>query len=168
MSQFSIFEPENVIFTQLWVVGWSVATKKPIQPLGPGVSSFIYRVMALYWLSETCYFDFFVVFPHPFSYSITLFRMTSHFFRITSSFWYYFHTFSVLPHPFGIIFALFVVSLHLFGIIPTRLAVLHHPFAITSYVTNSANFPFIALLLTAANPELLYTRSNLKCSVLDI
>jgi hypothetical protein len=134
--------------------------------------------MGLNRLSETCYFDFFlsyyitffvlhhtvsyylillVLFSHFLSYYFTPFRITSHCFCITSSFWYHFHTFYVLPHPFGIIFTLFVVLLHLFGIISTLLAilVLLHPFAITSYVTNCVNLTIIALLLTAANPELL-------------
>ena len=108
----------------------------------------IYRVMVLYRLSKTCYCDFFVVLHHPFSYYVTLFRITSQFFRITSSFWYYFHTFSVLHHPFVIIFTLLVVLLHLFGIISTLLAVLPHSFAITSSFTDSFDLPFIALLLT--------------------
>ena len=82
------------------------------------VFSIFYRVMVLYRLSKTCYFDFL-------SYYLTLFG-------ITSSFLVLHHTFSILLHPFGIIFTLFPLFIHPFGIIFTLLVILLHLFGVIS------------------------------------
>ena len=119
-----------------WMVGGKNLRRKI--PRYSEVCGIIYRVMVLYRLSKTCYFDFFcritspfLVLLHPFWYYITLFPILLHpfgiiftlFSHITSSFWYYFHTFGHITSPFWCYFRTF------------------------------SRLPSIALLLTAANPE---------------
>ena len=72
----------------------------------------IYRV--LYRLNKTYYLYFFVVLPHLFRITSSIWYNFHTFSLITSSFWYNFYTFSILPHPFGIIFTLFSYYLILF------------------------------------------------------
>ena len=109
--------------TQLWFNKHAIIEymRTKITIIFTYVCHIIYRVMVLYRLSKTCYFDFL-------SYYITLFGITSSFWyyfhtfshiassfwyyfltfsHITSSFWYYFHTFGHITSPFWCYFHTF-------------------------------------------------------------
>ena len=68
--------------------------KKAAQFIRDGIKFIIYLVMVLYRLSKTCYFEFFVVLPHPFSYYITLIPCDLILDIILNL--YYFHSFDLI------------------------------------------------------------------------
>ena len=100
--RFGILSAQNGSRFQVQLVSEKVVAILECYINTPTVTYIIYRVMVLYRLSKTCYFDFFVVLPHPFSYFITHIPYYFHTFcRIISSFCYYFHSFNRITSHFN-------------------------------------------------------------------